>query len=225
MAVQLAQDPAVAAQRLNAMKKTNGQALIVFQKNPVLGKVKTRLAATVGNEKALEIYHHLLKLTYSQITQIQEIEVFIYYSDYLEEPPERVSLDSNHRRVQQGSDLGDRMRNAFREVSEAGFENIAIIGTDCPEISAEIIRDAFLNLASFPVVFGPAKDGGYYLLGMNRLENSLFEEIPWSTSEVLKISAARLKYKNIPFQLLPMLSDIDNEKDWNAYIRLTLETK
>jgi len=224
LAARLAQDQAVAAQRLNAMEKTNGQALIVFQKNPVLGKVKTRLAATLGKEKALEIYHYLLKKTYFQINKIEETTIFVYYSDYLEEPAARLSSVKIRHQVQQGDDLGERMKNAFKEVFSEGFNKIAIIGTDCPDISTSIIREAFAKLASFPIVFGPAKDGGYYLLGMNRIENSLFEEIPWSTSAVLKISAERLKEKNIPYQLLPMLSDIDNEEDWNAYKRLIPNT-
>lgn len=224
MAVPQVLDQAVVAQLPKFMEKTNGQALIVFQKNPVLGKVKTRLAATMGDEKALDIYHYLLKKTYFQVNKIEETTVFVYYSDYLEAPSETMSSVIIKNRVQQGNHLGERMKNAFQEVFEEGFNKIAIIGTDCPDITASIIREAFAKLASFPIVFGPAKDGGYYLLAMNRIENSLFEDIPWSTSEVLKISTERLKEKNIPYQLLPILSDIDNEEDWNAYKRLIPNT-
>jgi rSAM/selenodomain-associated transferase 1 len=203
------------------MQKNSLDALIVFQKNPKLGKVKTRLAATVGNHRALEIYEFLIEKTFSQINKTRrEIDVFVYYSDFLPDVQEYESSHSLCGFVQKGTDLGDRMKNAFSDIFALGYQKILILGTDCPTIQSEIIEEAFRGLEKVQVVVGPASDGGYYLLGMNRLIEDLFVDIPWSTPEVLSISSQSLLGEKIPFLLLPELSDIDTEEDWLNYINL-----
>ncbi|SNS28979.1 hypothetical protein SAMN06295967_106188 [Belliella buryatensis] len=197
--------------------RENKKALIVFQKNPVLGKVKTRLAATVGDAKALEIYMKLLQHTYKVINQIEAIDTFIYFSEKVESGLEEMFVDRVKLSVQNGADLGSRMKNAFEEIFQEGYDQAAIIGTDCPEITEDLINQAFETLAYSDTVFGPARDGGYYLLGMNQFIPHLFEKMTWSHDRVLMDSIEKLNLNRNSFTLLEMLSDIDNEADWIKY--------
>ncbi len=219
MDVQLGQDQAAVEQLLNEMAKNPSNALIVFQKNAILGKVKTRLAGTVGDQKALEIYAFLTKKTFEHINQTPEIEVFVYFSDTLEEKSAAESSISYKHCLQTGFDLGERMKHAFREVFQLNYTKVAIIGTDCPNINRDILEDAFNTLDNSDVVIGPAKDGGYYLLGMSRFMENVFDNIPWSTSAVLQTTTKRLIENNVPFQYLTFLSDIDTEEDWLDFIK------
>jgi len=200
------------------------KALIVFQKNPVLGKVKTRVAATLGEEQALDIYMQLLKHTYSIINQLQGIDTFIYFSDNLKSGLDEIFVEAIQFRVQNGIDLGSRMKNAFKDVFNESYEKAVIIGTDCPEITASIIYEAFEKLVLTDVVFGPAVDGGYYLLGKKEIESNLFDNMTWSHQHVLSDSIKRLNLKQQTFTLLEMLSDIDNEADWERYKNLISQT-
>jgi rSAM/selenodomain-associated transferase 1 len=190
------------------------KALIVFQKNPVLGKVKTRLAATLGEEQALKIYMQLLQHTYSMINQLQSIDTFIYFSEEFEPGMDNSFLCNVQFRVQNGIDLGSRMKNAFDQVLCEGYEKAVVIGTDCPGITTAIINEAFKKLNLTEVVFGPAEDGGYYLLGLKKIDFNLFNKMTWSNQHVLSESIRRLNLDHISFKLLEMLSDIDNESDW-----------
>ncbi|AFL85260.1 hypothetical protein Belba_2717 [Belliella baltica DSM 15883] len=200
------------------------KALIVFQKNPVLGKVKTRVAATLGEKQALEIYLQLLRHTYKMINQLQEIDTFIYFSEKIDSDLDEIFVEEVQFRVQNGADLGSRMKNAFEEVFNEGYEKAVIIGTDCPEITVSIIHDAFEKLDLTDVVFGPAEDGGYYLLGKKKIDSALFDNMTWSHKNVLSDSIKRLNLKQQTFTLLEMLSDIDNEADWERYKNLISQT-
>lgn len=184
-------------------------ALIIFVRNPVLGKVKTRLAATIGDEKTLMLYKHLLQHTHA-ITLNLPVTKFVYYADYVNEED---LWNGFEKRLQQGNDLGERMKNAFAELFEMGFKNICIIGSDCYELSNNTLMYAFEILNSTDAVIGPVTDGGYYVLGMNKPVTDFFSGKEWSTNTVfintLK-DAARL---NLLIHQLPMLNDIDTEND------------
>lgn len=187
------------------------QSLLIFAKNPVYGKVKTRLAATIGNDKALFIYLELLKSTIA-VTRYLPVNKIVYYSDYIE----KNDIWDNAiftKQVQAGKDLGQRMNNAFVHAFNKGNEKVVIIGTDCPQINSAILMNAFAYLDSYDTVIGPAKDGGYYLLGMKQAHAKLFENILWSTSSVLKQSINACSQSNLSHYLLPELSDVDEEKD------------
>jgi uncharacterized protein len=189
------------------------RALMIFVRNPVHGKVKTRLAKTIGEKKALAIYNDLLEYTLNS-TRATDCHKVVFYSDF---------VDNNdiwdesvfHKKVQSGRDLGERMKNAFTTMLGHGFKKVVIIGSDCPEISPKLIDDAFRRLDHTDVVIGPATDGGYYLLGLKQMLDSLFERKSWSTSLLLNETIRELKTRSIPFSLLPELSDVDEEKDVN----------
>ena len=186
-------------------------ALIIFIKNPVLGKVKTRLAATIGNEKALEIYKSLVAHTMEAVKECNAA-VFLYFSDSIEET---ISTQKPGciKKIQSGKDLGERMLKAFDEVSGLLYQKVVIIGTDCPGINLQLIDEAFAALENSDVVIGPAADGGYYLLGMNKPYKSLFQNINWSTSAVLNETISRCDESELKYALLEVLHDLDEEKD------------
>ncbi len=184
---------------------------MIFVRNPVQGKVKTRLAKTIGEKKALAIYNDLLRYTYNS-TRDARCHKVVFYSDFV---GNNDIWDENvfHKEVQMGKDLGERMKNAFLTMLDKGFKKVVIIGSDCPEISTDLIDNAFGMLYCSDVVIGPATDGGYYLLGLKQMHDALFEKKSWSTSLLLNETIGELKTGSIPFSLLPELSDVDEEKD------------
>jgi hypothetical protein len=192
------------------MKK---EVVLVYQKNAILGKVKTRLASGMGEPRALEIYRHLIQSTYSVLEHV-EAPVWTYFSDFI---PETVNPPIAKSFVQEGQDLGERMANAFARSFESGMEKVVLIGTDCPTLQPQHLNQAFEALTHSDLVLGPATDGGYYLIAMKRKADYLFEGISWSTSEVLSQTLAVATAHGLHFTLLDELSDIDTREDWERY--------
>ncbi len=192
----------------------NTEAILVFMKNPVLGKVKTRLAADLGEEKVLEIYKFLLTKTFEELAKLPQ-EKLIFYSDFI---PEEDPGFLFYQRLQNGIDLGEKMKNAFDEAFSLNYDKLLIIGTDCPGLNAEILQQAFISLNQTDAVIGPAADGGYYLLGMKKRMPQLFENMEWSTFSVFSKTIEILEMNNYSFSLLPVLYDIDEAKDWFKFI-------
>jgi uncharacterized protein len=184
-------------------------ALIIFVRNPVLGKVKTRLAATIGNEKALQVYIHLLQHTKS-ITQNLLATKFVFYADEINTND---IWNDYEKKLQSGNDLGKRMENAFTQLFSEGYKSVCIIGSDCYELTTEIIEEAFEKLNSIDVVIGAAKDGGYYLLGMNNSTKKLFSNVEWSTAKVFSQTMQLINEQKLSRFTLPLLNDVDEEKD------------
>ncbi len=188
------------------------EALIIFVKNPEKGKVKTRLAAKAGNEKALEIYMRLLEHTRSIVTSLVA-DKFVFYSD----TSDYNDLWENNifnKKVQLGNDLGEKITNAFKEILAKEYQKVSIIGSDCFELTADIIHMGFKQLDSADVVIGPAADGGYYFLGIKKIHPSLLDNIAWSTNKVFEQSIAVCNKEQLTYKLLPLLNDIDEEADW-----------
>jgi rSAM/selenodomain-associated transferase 1 len=188
--------------------------LIIFYRNPELGKVKTRLAKTLGDEKALAIYLALSSHT-RFITENLSIDKVVYYSNFVD--TEDVWPNTSfHKRLQNGNDLGEKMHNAFTDGFRNGYERVCIIGTDCFELSGEIIKQAFDQLHTNNAVIGPAKDGGYYLLGMKKQMPELFKNKTWSTDTVSTDTIQNFKDLAVSFAQLHILTDVDEEKDLPA---------
>ena len=185
--------------------------LIIFYKNPELGKVKTRLAATMGDEAALAIYYLLTTHT-RQVTEDLSITKSVWYSDFVDREDPWDNQKYN-KQLQKGSHLGERMQYAFKTAFENGAEQVCIIGTDCFEIHASHIKSAYHSLEKVDAVIGPSKDGGYYLLGMKRLLPELFENKVWSTNMVFEETLKDFERLRLPFIKLPLLSDVDVEAD------------
>jgi hypothetical protein len=193
------------------MKPSDYPALIIFLRPPELGKVKTRLAATLGPEKALAIYLHLCQSTLRAAEQYPG-PCYLFYVDHL---PEKSDWQGKKftAGVQKTGNLGVRMSDAFETVL-AKHGAALIIGTDCPGLDAAILMAAAENLKTHDAVIGPAEDGGYYLLGLKKTHLSLFENMPWSTDEVCSLTQARLGDLGWTYDLGPVLSDVDTEEDW-----------
>lgn len=189
-------------------------ALIVFIKNPELGKVKTRLAKTVGNEKALAIYKALMGHT-RDIALAVSTDRLLFYSQEIH-PNDNWSTTNFKKHLQATGDLGTKMKAAFQQAF-LDHQKVVIIGSDCASLTPAIVKVAFQQLEKHAFVIGPALDGGYYLLGMNQYAPSVFEDIIWSTDSVLEDTKQRIKNLGMDYVLLPALSDIDYEEDWVKY--------
>lgn len=187
------------------------KAIIVFVKPAIAGNVKTRLAATIGNEQALKVYLFLLAHT-RELVRSAGYDLYIFYDG----PPGENEDWGNGvviAKVQQGGDLGAKMHHAFETVFADGYHQVMIIGSDCYELNTDIIRQSFEALATHDVVIGPAKDGGYYLLGQKGNNAALFRNKQWSTSTVFEDTVNDIRLSGNTLALMPVLSDVDEEKD------------
>jgi rSAM/selenodomain-associated transferase 1 len=115
--------------------------------------------------------------------------------------------------LQEGKDLGERMNNAFQTMFRKGYEKIILIGSDLPSITTDIVSQALQNLESKDCVIGPSKDGGYYLIALNSPMSALFENLPWSSSEVLEKTIEILDKNGLTYTLLSEFEDIDTNKE------------
>lgn len=183
--------------------------IIIFTRNPELGKVKTRLAKTIGDESALNIYKFLLDHTKKTIRNINSDKA-VYYS---------VKIRDNdiwdktiyQKYQQQGEDLGKRMYNAFKDAFSKGYKKVVIVGSDLFDLQPKHIEEAFRKLEKNDVVIGPAKDGGYYLIGMKTLHFQVFTNKDWGTATVFQNTINDLQNESV--FLLEALNDIDTYGD------------
>lgn len=199
-----------------------GNLLMIFVRNPELGKVKTRLAKSIGDGNALKVYKHLLNKTIEESKKVSCFRMALYseYVDFKDQFNPNYFLKDEQLK---DPDLGKRMSFSFIENFNDGFESIVLIGSDCLDISSKIIQTAFEKLNDFDVVIGPANDGGYYLIGMNKSYPFLFKNKEWSTSNVLLDTILDLKSNNLSYHLLEALSDVDTEEDLTPELRNLLE--
>ncbi|ARV06501.1 glycosyltransferase [Polaribacter sp. SA4-10] len=191
------------------MKTKNKNVLLIFTRNPELGKVKSRLAKTVGDETALEIYKFLLQKTQNISAKVTSDKA-VYYSVKIRK--DDIWDENSYQKHQQvGEDLGIRMQYAFEQSFAAGYEKVMIIGSDLYDLTTENIENAFQKLDTNEVVLGPAEDGGYYLLGMKSLEENIFKNKNWGTETVRKDTLDDLTDKKV--HLLQELNDVDVFED------------
>ncbi len=196
------------------------ELLLIFARNPEKGKVKTRLARTVGEENALQVYLELMEHTARTVRPL-EVDKVVHYSGFLtgNDPLNRSFL---YKQLQVEGDLGERMASAFWNAFSNGYERVVIIGTDCYELSTDILRQAFKALRNDQdVVMGPAADGGYYLMGMTHYIDRLFRNKTWGSSDVLLDSLVDLRELDLQYHLLPTLNDVDEEVDLGPLRGLT----
>ena len=186
------------------------KALIVFVKPPIAGEVKTRIGATLGYKKAARIYEQLLIYTARLCQQLNGVEVYVFHGNQID------SLDiwgRFHNKVQVEGDLGKKMAHAFEYCFKQGHKKVIGIGSDCISISKDDLTEAFYCLEKCDIVFGPAEDGGYYLIGMSDYEPFLFQNMPWSQPSLLLETLEKCKSECKKVNLLRTLSDIDFEED------------
>ncbi len=183
--------------------------LLIFSRNPELGKCKTRLAETVGDETALDIYNFLLRHTVS-ITENLNVAKQVWYSEEIWD--DDIWDDAFYdKRLQNGPELGVRMANAFQEGFASGYERIIIIGSDMFDLTQNDLENSFAQLKKNDFVIGPAEDGGYYLLGMKAFKPELFRNKIWGEKAVLKDTLENLD--NEKFIILEKRNDVDVYED------------
>jgi len=199
----------------------NKNLIIVFVRNPELGKVKTRLAKTIGDKDALKIYTILLKHTESVLHKVSSDKV-VYYS---EEIQKNDLWDNGHyqKKLQKGADLGARMKHAFETAFDDLYEKVVIVGSDLFDLKPTHIEQAFTALENHEVVLGPSLDGGYYLLGMKKMHPAVFKNKQWGTDSVLEFTLKNLNQQNV--KLLEALNDIDTFEDLEAQPELLKKIK
>ncbi|WP_139922564.1 TIGR04282 family arsenosugar biosynthesis glycosyltransferase [Hymenobacter sp. DG01] len=196
--------------------------LLIFARRPELGRVKTRLAADLGDEAALAVYRQLLAHTRAAAAPLAAHKIV-----WLAEagtaaaslPDEWIGYE---QQPQPPGDLGQKMQAAFAQSFACGARAVVIIGTDCPGLTTAHLSDAFRALETHDVVVGPATDGGYYLLGMKQLWPDLFERKAWSTATVRTATLADVERLQLSLHLLPELRDVDTAADlhtWEAAAR------
>ena len=183
--------------------------IMVFIRNPELGRVKTRLAKSIGDQAALETYKTLSKHTFKIISEIDS-DKLIFYSDKIQDNDVWTATNCK-KQIQTKGDLGQKMLAAFQYGFSLGYQKILIIGSDLYSLRLKHIESAFEQLENYDVVIGPALDGGYYLLGLNFIIPKIFKQKQWSTSSVLKETLSDLKEFNV--NLLEPLNDIDTYED------------
>ena len=193
------------------------ERLVIFAREPQRGRVKTRLAAGVGEDTALMIYRALAEGVLHAVRGAP-MEIVVAYDPAGAEASMRAWLgDAFAYEPQCAGDLGTRMRHAMATAFDAGADRVVLIGTDCPSITCETIRAASATLGEADVVFGPALDGGYYLIGARAVHDILFSDVPWSTARTLAVSVERARSAGLRVALLPVLRDVDTVDDWRAY--------
>lgn len=185
-------------------------ALIVFIRNPVSGKVKSRLAAEIGEQKATQVYLRLLEETF-QLCNARQEDLMVYFSDFIDRSVSPLLRDAQLF-VQKGVSLGERMNAAFED-QLLKHNKAVLIGSDCPDLSHTILDMAFQSLDSADIVIGPAQDGGYYLIGMKEPVSVCFENISWGTDKVFGQTIKTVEHLGLPFRLLPELRDLDTLDD------------
>ena len=190
----------------------NKNLTIVFVRNPELGKVKTRLAKTIGDKDALKIYTLLLQHTESVLHKASSDKV-VYYSEEIQNKD--LWDDAVYqKKLQKGADLGERMQNAFETAFKDTYEKAVIVGSDLFDLNPNHIEEAFTALENHDVVLGPSLDGGYYLLGMKKMHLAVFKNKQWGTDSVLESTLKNLNQQNV--KLLEALNDIDTFEDLKA---------
>jgi len=191
--------------------------LLIFSKPLIAGEVKTRLIPALGAEGACALYARLLRHTLAAATALVESEVQLWATDTAH--PSLTGLAAEFGidlYAQQGEDLGARMHHALtrnlREVSR-----VLLIGGDCPGVTPGLLGEGLERLRTHPVVLGPALDGGYWAIGLDRPRHAVFERIPWGGPEVLQTTRRRLREEGLAWWELPALADLDRPEDMDRY--------
>jgi uncharacterized protein len=189
-------------------------ALVLFAKTPIPNFSKTRLINPFTAEQAAEFYSSSLNDVYNTLQDSSDFDLHLAIApEKFDENFFPLEIESGKYFFQEGSDLGIRMRKAFQFMFGKGFEKVAIIGSDFPHITENTIVVAFNNLKIYDCVLGPAVDGGYYLIGLNKIHESIFEGIDWSTEKVYQQTLEKAEKNNITIKNLDMQYDVDTMKE------------
>jgi rSAM/selenodomain-associated transferase 1 len=187
----------------------SSEAVIVFGREPVAGRVKTRLGRVIGADEACAVYRELLAITLRAVAAVEACRfLFLPTGDRLD--PLEFPVHGFETRVQVDAGLGERMDQAFRELFAEGFERVVLLGSDCPYLSPRMVTETLVALGRAETVFIPTLDGGYVLVGQRGAARDLFSGIPWSTPEVWRLTRERVTSGGWSCSVLPVVEDIDD---------------
>lgn len=200
------------------MSQHNLSKLIIFTRLPLYGKVKTRLQPEYSKQQSLELHKHLIQHTLAEFGQLTDVDVELYVSpgdehEYIENVANEFRIKTSS---QQGSDLGEKMANAL-QYALSSYDKAIIIGTDCPQLSIDIIDDVLVALDKNDVVLSPAYDGGYVLLGLTKFYKNIFQNIEWGSDQVYASTCSILEEDNISWKKCGMFRDIDRPEDLECF--------
>ena len=190
--------------------------LIVFSRYPEPGRTKTRLIPTLGPTGAAELHRRMTQHTLNwteRLAMARLVDVRVRFTGADAAAMAGCFGSRFHYEPQGDGDLGQRLELAFRESFQAGSRHVIAVGTDCPDLSEEIVRQAFDHLRDHDLVIGPATDGGYYLIGLSQHSQSLFQDISWGTDRVLQQTLAAAHQAKLSIAVLPTLADVDRPED------------
>jgi rSAM/selenodomain-associated transferase 1 len=185
-------------------------ALIIIAKYPENGEVKTRIQG-LNDSQRVALYTKLLEHTMRRLSSLPEIDTFIAYAP--EDAGDYFSRFDVKLIALSKGDLGERMYEAFQNVFALGYRKASLVGADIPDLTGSIIQQSFHILTDHDLVFGPAQDGGYYLVGMSSLIQEVFIDVPWSSDKTLEKSLQQAKHYGYSAGLLETLYDIDTLED------------
>ena len=184
--------------------------LVIFAREPVAGRVKTRLATGIGGNAATEVYRRLLEHTIES-ARATGIDAVVFLAEV---PGEAWASTLDHPfEIQGAGDLGRRMGECFSRGFADGASRVVLVGSDNAHIRQDHIRSAFDALGDHRVVLGPADDGGYWLVGQRRPGIDFFSRIPWSDPATLDATRQRLRKLHVAWSELDTLPDIDTAED------------
>ncbi len=191
------------------------EAALLFMKAPRPGKVKTRIAESIGDKKAAELYRNFILDMLVMLKKTEKKVIIFYYPNNAKNEIEKGFGRNYICFAQKGGGLGERMKNAFDTAFGMGIKKAVLMGTDIPDLPYEIILKAFQAFDTNKAVIGPCFDGGYYLIGFKQKYfcPSVFQNIPWSTGKVFKKTCYAMKNKKIKPYILPKWRDMDNIDD------------
>jgi rSAM/selenodomain-associated transferase 1 len=200
--------------KLKESEKLEKNALCIFAKYPELGKVKTRLAKDIGDEKALKVYKSILTDLVKDHKD-NGYDLYIAFTPIEKEKDFKKLFENPDFFPQKGKNLGKKMHNAFRFLLN-NHKKVIIIGSDMPDLTSKAVKNSFKLVDRKDIILGPSFDGGYYLIGMKKSYN-IFSNIEWSTSLVLTKTLELIKNKNLSFSLLEKKHDIDTIQELELY--------
>lgn len=196
----------------------NKDAIGIMFRIPEFGRVKKRLAAQIGEGEALKAYASMLHETIHKVLTLKKVDLYGFYEDTTKQ---NIKINKIETLPQKGDNLGEKMYNAFFYLFKKGYERVALIGADSPDLPLKYIEDAFLKLNIFDLVIGPTEDGGYYLIGMKRPFEILFKDIRWGSKDVLDETIAIAQKEGINYFLLKQwydIDDIDGLRKWKKLL-------
>jgi rSAM/selenodomain-associated transferase 1 len=204
------------------MKSQNHFGLFAKYWQP--GRVKTRLASTVGDVAAAAVYRELLKFLVDQLAAVGDHRTIVFTPANRQAEFLRLRSSGWDLTAQAAGDLGERMKSFCqhrmidRQLGNRGEPKVVVIGSDCPTVDSKTVENAFELLDDRPVVLGPCVDGGYFLLGIRGDDLDLYSGIDWSTDRVLRQTIEKLESRRIEYSLLPEMEDIDDRESLNRFL-------